>query len=168
MTRILAVSCLAVAIGSVSAWSEEAPAEAIPSAEEILANPLEDAAYVKNVRCLSTARYRQVDIVDSKVLVFRGRGNRAWINMLLRPCAGLRRDMILTIERRGSRICRRDFFKGVPRLGREAGTATCALGMFYPVAQDNLDALRHALSDRNRNRAVARTVRSDDAAAGEQ
>lgn len=165
---MLAVGCVAMAMGSVSAWSEDAPAETIPSADEILANPLEDAAYVKNVRCLSMGRYRQVDIVDNRMLVFRGRGNRAWINILPRRCVGLRPDMILSVERRGTRICSRDLFKGVPRMGMEAGAATCALGMFHPVPQDNLAAIRDALSDRDRNRTVARTVRSNDRVAAEK
>ena len=101
---------IVVAPAAVTAAEET---EAIPSAEEILANPLDDSAYVDDVRCLAVGRYRQVDILNDRALVFRGRGGRAWINLLPRPCPGLRRDMVLAIETRGSRICNRDQFRGI-------------------------------------------------------
>ena len=138
------------------------PTDAIPSAEEILANPLDDAAYADDVRCLATGRYRQVDILNDRVLVFRGRGGRAWINLLPRPCPGLRRDMVLAIETRGSRICSRDLFRGMPRIGPEATTSFCSLGTFRPVDADNLDAIRGALRASRANRTVTKTVRSTD------
>lgn len=138
--------------------------DAIPSAEEVLANPLDDAAYADNVRCLATGRYRQVDILNDRVLVFRGRGGRAWINLLPRRCPGLRRDMVLAIETRGSRICYRDQFRGMPRIGPEAATGFCSLGTFRPVDADNLDAIRGALRASRANRTVTKTVRSTDKA----
>ena len=137
--------------------------DAIPSAEEILANPLTDSAYVDDVRCLAVGRYRQVDILNDRVLVFRARG-RAWINLLPRPCPGLRRDMVLAIETRGSRICSRDQFRGMPRIGPEASTSFCSLGTFRPVEADNLDAIRGALRASRANRTVTKTVRSTEEA----
>ena len=138
--------------------------DAIPSAEEILANPLTDSAYVDDVRCLAVGRYRQVDILNDRVLVFRGRGGRAWINLLRRPCPGLRRDMVLAIETRGSRICSRDQFRGMPRIGPEAATGFCSLGTFRPIEADNLDAIRDALRASRANRTVTKTVRSTEEA----
>ena len=138
--------------------------DAIPSAEEILANPLEDSAYVDDVRCLAVGRYRQVDILNHRVLVFRGRGGRAWINLLPRPCPGLHRHMVLAIETRGSRICSRDQFRGMPRIGPEGATGFCSLGTFRPVEADNLDAIRGALRASSANRTVAKTVRSSEKA----
>lgn len=159
MTRSLAMF-LIVAAPVVAAAAE--PSDAIPSAEEILANPLDDAAYVDDVRCLAAGRYRQVDILNDAVLVFRGRGGRAWINVLPRRCPGLRRDMVLAIETRGSRICSRDHFRGMPRIGPEASTSFCSLGTFRPVDADNLDAIRNALTASRANRTVTKTVRSTD------
>ena len=147
-----------VAAPAVVTTAEET--DTIPSAEEILANPLDDSAYVDDVRCLAVGRYRQVDILNDRVLVFRGRGGRAWINLLRRPCPGLRRDMVLAIETRGSRICSRDQFRGMPRLGPEAATGFCSLGTFRPVEADNLDAIRGALRASSANRTVPKTVRS--------
>ena len=138
--------------------------DAIPSAEEILANPLTDSAYVDDVRCLAVGRYRQVDILNDRALVFRGRGGRAWINQLPRPCPGLRRDMVLAIETRGSRICSRDQFRGMPRIGPEAATGFCSLGTFRPIEADNLDAIRGALRASRANRTVTKTVRSTERA----
>ena len=151
-----------VAAPAVVTTAEET--DTIPSAEEILANPLDDSAYVDDVRCLAVGRYRQVDILNDRVLVFRGRGGRAWINLLRRPCPGLRRDMVLAIETRGSRICSRDQFRGMPRLGPEAATGFCSLGTFRPVEADNLDAIRGALRASSANRTVPKTVRSTEEA----
>ena len=151
MKRSLAMFWIVAAPVVVAA---DDPSDAIPSAEEILANPLDDAAYADDVRCLASGRYRQVDILNDRVLVFRGRGGRAWINLLPRPCPGLRRDMVLAIETRGSRICSRDLFRGMPRLGPEAATSFCSLGTFRPVEADNLDAIRGALRASRANRTV--------------
>lgn len=151
-----------VAAPAVVTTAEET--DAIPSAEEILANPLTDEAYVDDVRCLAAGRYRQVDILNDRVLVFRGRGGRAWINLLPRPCRGLRRDMVLAIETRGARICSRDQFRGMPRIGPEAATGFCSLGTFRPVEADNLDAIRGALRANSATRTVTKTVRSTEKA----
>ena len=138
--------------------------EPIPSTADILANPLDDTAYVDDVRCLATGRYRQVDILNDGVLIFRGRSGRAWINLLPRRCPGLRRDMVLAIEVRGARVCSRDQFRGMPRLGPEAATGFCTLGEFHPVEADNLEAILQALRARRANRTVRSTVRSTDEA----
>ena len=151
-----------VAAPAVVTAAEES--DVIPTAEEILANPLDDSAYVDDVRCLAVGRYRQVDILNDRALVFRGRGGRAWINLLPRRCPGLRRDMVLAIETRGSRICSRDQFRGMPRIGPEAATGFCSLGTFRPVEADNLDAIRDALRARSANRTVTKTVRSSEKA----
>ena len=160
MTRTSAIGCIAVAMAAAVAG--ETSTDAIPPAEEILANPLDDAAYSSNRRCLSVGRYRQVDILNSQTLVFRGRGNRAWVNVLPRRCVGLRRDMILAIERRGPRICSRDQFRAMPRVGAAVGTAFCSLGMFRPVDADNLGAIEGALEARHDNKVVTDTVRSGE------
>ena len=159
MTRTLAIGCITVAMAAAVA-GESSTTGAIPPAEEVLANPLDDAAYTNNRRCLSVGRYRQVDILNNQTLVFRGRGNRAWVNLLPRRCVGLRRDMILAIERRGPRICSRDQFRAMPRIGATVGTAFCSLGVFHPVHADNLGAIEGALRARHDNKVVTDTVRS--------
>lgn len=162
MTKSLAMFWIVAASVVATAAAEEV--DAIPSAEEILANPLDDSAYVDDVRCLAAGRYRQVDILNDRALIFRGRRGRAWINLLRRPCPGLRRDMVLAIETRGSRICSRDQFRGMPRIGPEAATGFCSLGTFRPVEADNLDAIRGALRASSANRTVPKTVRSTEKA----
>lgn len=154
--RVLAAVLVAVLVRTAAA----SPDETIPTAEEILANPLDDSAYVDDVRCLATGRYRQVDIVSDRILVFRGRGGRAWINLLPRRCPGLRRDMVLAIQVRGARACSRDQFRGMPRLSPDAATGFCSLGVFHRVEADNLDAIRRALRAGGANTTVAKTVRS--------
>lgn len=140
--------------------NEEVTNEEILTAEEVLANPLEDDAYADAVRCLSSMRYRRVEIVGNVALAFHGRGDEAWLNILPRRCPGLREGMILSIEQRSLRVCARDRFKGLPRTAIELSTPFCTLGQFQRVTPERLDAMRDALAARGRNRAVARTIRS--------
>ena len=159
MKKALVVGLVAVLASATGAG--EWTAEEIPPAEEVLANPLDNAAYVKEARCLATSRYRQVEIVTDRLLVFRGRADRAWINLLPRRCPGLRRDMVLAIEVRSARVCARDQFRGMPRIGTQTGTSFCILGAFHPVEADNLDSIQRALRAGHANPIVAKTVRSD-------
>ena len=128
--------------------------------EEVLANPLDDDAYANTKRCLSTARYRRIDIVGDRALVFYGRGDDAWLNMLPYRCRGLRSDMMLAIEQSNFRVCALDRFKGLPRGSTQLGTTVCALGEFERLSHDEVELRRDALLARQRNRTVAKTIRS--------
>lgn len=150
---------------AVASWSAGAAAaaddadDALPAVEDILANPLDDAAYARTERCLSFSRYRRIEIIDEYTLLFRSRGDRAWLNVLPRRCPGLDRDMLLVLEHRGPRLCRLDRFQGASRIGGSVGTPLCAFGSFEPVRRDNVDAILGALQSAGRNPAVRRTVR---------
>lgn len=157
------LAALAVVAASWLAQGQENAAvdgEAPLSAEEILANPLQDSDYAKTTRCLSTARYRRVEIVNSQALAFHGRGDDVWLNMLHRRCIGLRKDMILSIEQTSLRVCARDRVKGMSRNSFEAAGAVCSLGRFQRVSKPAFDAMRAALLAGESNLTVARTLRS--------
>lgn len=135
--------------------------------EEVLANPLDDRAYANTQRCLSTARYRRIDIIADRALVFYGRGDDAWLNVLPYRCRGLRRDMILSIEQSNFRVCALDRFKGLPRASSQMATTVCALGEFERLSHDQVESRRDALLAQGRNRTVARTLRSAKGDSGE-
>lgn len=102
MRNQLKLAAIAFALGTAGANAADNEAS-IPSVETVLANPPDNSAYVPSVRCLTTGRYRQVDIVSNSSLIFHGRGGQAWVNQLPRPCPGLHPNMALSIQTRGSR-----------------------------------------------------------------
>lgn len=139
-----------------AADSSDAPPD-IPTVEEVLAAPLADRDYSQSRRCLSKNRYRRIDIVTDQALVFVGRGDTVWLNMLPYRCHGLRRDMVLVLEQSSMRACARDRLRGLARSSAEPATTACALGQFQPLPKENFDAMRDALIAARRNRTVART-----------
>ncbi len=152
------VAGIVLAAGGLGAAEEDAESTT-PKVEDILANPLEDAAYVQDVRCLSPGRYRHIEIASDQVLIFHGRRDEAWVNILPRRCIGLRPDMVLVLDRRGLRTCRRDYFRAMPRMGSDFGTSLCALGYFKPVARSNLEGILEALAASRDSASISNTVR---------
>ena len=139
--------------------AEPKPNHAI-TAEEILANPLDESEYARKIRCLAAARYRRVEIVGNMALVFHGRGEEVWLNVLPRRCPGLRKNMALAIERGSLRICARDRFRGISPGGLDLPTSTCSLGPFEPMTPEQLDAMRDALVAQQNTKTIDRTVRA--------
>lgn len=85
-------------------------------------------------RCLSTIAYQSVDIIDERRLIFRGVGDRAWLNELRSRCPGLRRGDTLAMELRGSNYaCAHDTIAVVDAFSRARAGVTCALGDFKPI-----------------------------------
>lgn len=158
------LTMLLVAAGLAAAAAEEKEPvqgdEAPITAEEILANPLGEEAYQQSSRCLSTGKYRRVEIMNHQVLIFHGRGDEMWLNILPNRCMGLQPDMILSIEKRGMRLCARDQFRGVPRFRPDAPSMPCTLGEFHPTRSENVAAIRDAIEAGRKTTTVDRTVRS--------
>lgn len=155
---LLAAACTA----AVSAEKEDEAQDAEPriTAEEILANPLGEEAYEQSSRCLSTGKYRRVEVMNNQILVFHGRGDNMWLNILPSRCMGLQPDMILEIEKRGMRLCARDQFRGLPRFRPDGSSMPCTLGEFHPTRPENVTAIRDALEAGHKTTTVDRTVRS--------
>ena len=162
-TRVALTMLLPAAYLAAASAEDQEPAEDADSpitAEEILANPLGEEAYEQSSRCLSTGKYRRVEVMNNQVLVFHGRGDEMWLNILPNRCMGLHADMILEIERRGMRLCARDQFRGKPRFRPEAASMPCTLGEFHATRPENVTAIRDALEAGHKTTTVDRTVRS--------
>ena len=130
------------------------------TAQEVLANPLDEQAYANAVRCLAVSRYRRVEIVGDQALIFHGRGDDAWLNVLPRRCAGLRPNMVLAFEQSALRVCALDRFTALPRGASGFATSICSLGAFEHMNAEQVQARGAALLAAQRNRVVARTRRS--------
>lgn len=129
---------------------EQVKEEAI---EDILSTPLgaEEYAGSEPARCLSSYEYRSVEVLDDQHVVFRGNGDKLWINQLRRKCVGLRRDEILRFEMRDNRVCDLDSFESVNRgLGYGTTSGICTLGTFKPVTPEQLEAIELAVKESKR------------------
>jgi hypothetical protein len=112
--------------------------------EEILDTTAEGPADAAAVRCLSSMDYDQVEVLDNLRLVFKGRGQKRWLNQLRIRCPGLRRHATLQFEMRSMRICEMDGFKSVdPGFGDRSGN--CSLGKFEPISAEQEQMLKDAL-----------------------
>ena len=169
------IVAVAVALASNSRSAAAEPGSREPTdnpamtAEQILANPLDESAYARKSRCLARARYRRVDIIGDMALAFHGRGKDVWLNVLPRRCPGLRENMVLTMELSGLRVCARDRFRAMSSGYSNVATSICTLGMFERMTTERLDAMRDALVAHQNTQTVARTARAvenENAASG--
>lgn len=154
--------CLAAAL--LPAIAQEAangaaPALDNPEIEAILANPLGNAAYINESRCIAGAGYGNVEIVDDRNLIFEGRRGKLWWNRLRQRCLGLHHAMRLTMERRSWRFCARDRFRGVGRSATELPSTICELGNFVELDPETSELLRRAIEASRRNTVVGTTIR---------
>jgi hypothetical protein len=101
------------------------------------------------VRCLSTHAYRSVEVLDNRNVLFKGPGDRAWLNQLRFPCAGLRPRDTLQFRLRDNRVCDMDTFEAVDTFFRiwSRTSATCSLGQFQPVTPEQVEAIRAAVKE---------------------
>lgn len=140
----LAMGCSAAGPDPAQQAREESKRETIA---DILSQPLSAEEYASEERCLSIRRYDDVDILDDQHVVFRGSGDRIWINKLRGRCVGLRRDDILKFDVRNMRVCDLDTFEGVSAGMWGLRTGVCTLGTFSAVTPEQLEAIEAAVAE---------------------
>ena len=106
---------------------------------------------VKPLRCLSELQYRGIRPLDEKHLLFTGKGDQQWINILRHRCSDLRHGSVLRVRSHSTmHICSTDRFavddwfewpwysRAPWRWGAWSTGMTCTLGQFYPVTEAQL------------------------------
>jgi hypothetical protein len=131
---------------------EAAQAAAAETIDEILSTPLESEEYGSPLRCLSTYNYHSVEILDDRHVLFKGTGDRLWLNQLRNRCIGLRTNSTPVFRLRDSQLCDMDTFEGMDSmLGvYSRTTAVCSLGTFTPVTREQADVIKTALREARR------------------
>lgn len=116
---------------------------------DILSTPLDSADYGgEGERCLSTYAYRSVDVLDDQHVLFKGSGDKMWLNKLRQRCLGLRPDETLRFEIRNNRVCDLDSFQSVHTFLYSAQTSgNCTLGKFTPVTPEQVEAIELAFKE---------------------
>jgi hypothetical protein len=122
----------------------------------ILDNPLQESDYGRRDRCLFPERYRSIEILDSRHLLFIGNRDAVWLNQLRFNCVGLKRDSLLVFEVRDRSLCELDSFHSTPRNAGFSGEfgVHCTLGHFEPISETQADVLRNTLSRGEQSRSV--------------
>lgn len=116
--------------------------------EEILASAPQPDGDARPVSCLRSSAYTEVEVINPKLLLFHGRGDRMWLNRMRQACVGLRFDDALAFEMRDSRVCDLDTVRGIDTIGGywSATGARCSLGKFDPVSREQVELLKAGLA----------------------
>ena len=118
-----------------------------PSIDEILASATQPNGNSGAVRCLPETAYTDVEVMNSELLLFRGLGDRMWLNRTRQACLGSRVDPVLAFDMRDRRLCALDSVAVADNLGGYWSTgAACSLGKFAPVSPEQVELVRMELS----------------------
>lgn len=144
---VVLAGCAASTPSSEQALDAEVAAQARQETlDDILDAPLTAAAYAGDTeRCLSTYAYRSVEVLDDQLVLFKGNGDKRWINRLPRRCIGLRPNEVLRFEMRSNRVCETDSFRSYDRAFMTTlSSGNCTLGQFQPVTPEQVAAIEVA------------------------
>ena len=119
--------------------------------DDILSYELDPTEVGEPRRCLSETAYRSYRALGDRHLLFEGRGDKQWINVLRARCTALQHGDIFVMKRSsGGKLCDMDQCQIVNSLGttswRDLGTGpTCALGEFKPVTGAQVEEIEKRL-----------------------
>jgi hypothetical protein len=119
--------------------------------DEILTYTVDPTEVGEPKRCLSKTAYRDYRALGDRHLLFEGRRNKQWINVLRSRCSNLNRGGIFVMKpTSGGQMCNADLFRVVDRVGTiswrdlEMGP-TCILGEFKPVTRAQVEEIEKRL-----------------------
>ena len=120
--------------------------------DEILGYELDEAEYGRPKNCLSTREYRSFRPLGDRHLLFEGRKDKLWVNMLRGRCLGLEEDSKFIMRQNMSgQVCDKDLFEVMDRFDpiSSAGKGpTCVLGEFRPVSKGQVAEIEDRLEMR--------------------
>jgi hypothetical protein len=95
-------------------------------------------------RCISLNRIDRTHVLDDQQILFYMRGKDVYLNRLPRRCGGLSTHKRFTYRTSMSQLCNLDMITVLTSAGGGMMRgATCGLGHFYPITEDEADALRN-------------------------
>jgi hypothetical protein len=120
--------------------------------DEILGYELDEAEYGKPKNCLSTHEYRSFRALGDRHLLFEGRNDKLWVNVLRGRCPGLDDNSKFIMKQNMSgRVCDTDLFEVMDRFDPISSAAmgpTCILGEFRPVSKAQVAEIEDRLEMR--------------------
>jgi hypothetical protein len=96
-------------------------------------------------RCILINRIRNTYVLDDQRILFYMRGKEVYLNQLPRRCAGLGLERRFMYRTSLSQLCDLDTISVLRSFGGGfMQGATCGLGKFQPITEEDADALRNA------------------------
>jgi hypothetical protein len=123
--------------------------------DEILSYELDETVFGDPKNCLSEVQYRSFRALGNRHLLFEGKNDKQWVNVLRGRCSGLDDDTLFVMwQSMSGRLCDKDHFEAADRTGSslsQGGAAmgpTCTLGEFIPVAGAQVNEIEARLEMR--------------------
>ena len=120
--------------------------------DEILGYDLDPAEVRTPKNCVSTREFRRFRPLGDRHLLFEGRKDKLWVNMLRGRCLGLEKDSKFIMRQNMSgQVCDKDLFEVMDRFDpiSSAGKgSTCILGEFRPVSKGQVAEIENRLEMR--------------------
>ena len=114
---------------------------ALPAFADTGDHTAQDTADEKN--CIPLQRIRNVDVLDHERILFRMRGGDHYLNTLPHPCPSLRRNKPIMYRTSLSSLCSLDSIRVLETYGGGYYPgASCGLGEFTPISDEELKALK--------------------------
>jgi hypothetical protein len=145
-------SLLALAGCATSPEDEQRRKDMEADVDDILSYELDPLEYGKPKTCLSDHEYRSYRALGNRHLLFLGRQERLWVNVLRGRCPNLRDHSVFIMKpNMPGRLCDTDRFEVVDRLNSLSdinAAAQCALGEFKPVTAAQVKEIENRLEMR--------------------
>lgn len=133
LNRYLGIATFACFLLGVS-LNTAVPADSLPD---------NDIALEGGEKCIDTRRVRRTEVIDDRNILFYMKNGEIYRNQLPRRCSSLRQEKRFMYRTSLSRLCDIDMITVLYSGGSSMNKgATCSLGKFYPVSEDEAKALR--------------------------
>jgi hypothetical protein len=151
-TCVLAASLLALAGCATSPIDEQRRKDMEADVDDILSYENDPAEVGEAKACLMENEVRRYRALGNRHLLFEGRQNMQWVNVLRGRCPGVDRNKIFVMEpNMAGRLCDKDRFSVVDRfdsLESARSATTCFLGEFKPVTEAQVREIEQRLEMR--------------------
>jgi hypothetical protein len=141
---------LALAACATSPVDEQRRKDMEADIDEILSYELDETEFGEPKNCLSKYEYRSFRALGDRHILFEGRNDKQWVNVLSGRCAGMRENSTFIMKPAMSgRTCDRDRFEVVEQSSAfMTQGSTCLLGQFKPVSEGQIEELEKRLEMR--------------------
>ena len=149
LTSILLLASCVSPEASALAESQRQAVEA--DIDDILSYAVDATEVGETKRCLSDSEYRNFRALGDRHLLFEGRRDKQWVNVLRTRCSGLEDGDFFVVEpTSGRRMCISDHFtvgnRHLMTSRIDLGTGSkCVLGKFKPVTRAQVEEIEKRL-----------------------
>jgi hypothetical protein len=151
-TCLVVASLLSLAGCATSPEDERRHLDMEADIDDILTYELDAAEYGEAKNCLNTYEYRSFRPLGNRHLLFEGRNDKQWVNVLRGRCAGLNKDSkFIMRQNMSNRFCDKDRFDiadYVDPYTLSGKGPTCVLGEFKPVTSAQVEEIENRLEMR--------------------